>query len=189
MTTQNLKKTKNPKLVLLLLMIILLGPFGFAVMLIQKGNTHQFRLSNHGDLITPPKDIHSIATMQNQKLDGKWWLVYVPSDKCELACEDVLYDMRQIKTALGKNSERLGKLIITQGNCNKYCDPQLKQNKSKLVKVKLSTQEHSALFNSTADGLYIIDPRGYLMMHYEIDTPPKDILTDLKRLLKISKIG
>lgn len=189
MTTQNLKKTKHPKLVLILLTVILLGPFCFAVMLIQKGNIHQFRLSNHGDLITPPKDIHEIETLQNQKLDGKWWLVYVPSEKCELSCEGVLYDMRQIKTALGKDSERLGKLLITQTSCNKYCDKYLKQNASQLVKIKLSVQEHSRLFNNTADGLYIIDPRGYLMMHYEIDTPPKDILTDLKRLLKISKIG
>lgn len=189
MNTQPIRKAKFPKLTLLLLLIVLLGPFCFALMLIQKGDIHQFRLSNHGDLITPPQDIHRIAALKNQKLEGKWWLVYVPSEKCELGCEDILYDMRQIKTALGKDSNRLGKLLITQGGCSKYCDKFIKQNSIELVKIKLSPQDHSALFNITSDSLYLIDPKGYLMMHYEIDTPPKDILTDLKRLLKISKIG
>ncbi len=39
------------------------------------------------------------------------------------------------------------------------------------------------------DGIYIIDPNGNLVFHYAIVTNPKDILQDLKRLLKVSQIG
>jgi len=38
-------------------------------------------------------------------------------------------------------------------------------------------------------GIYIIDPNGNLVFRYAIVTNPKDILQDLKRLLKVSQIG
>ncbi|MEC7251173.1 MAG: hypothetical protein VXW10_08035, partial [Pseudomonadota bacterium] len=38
-------------------------------------------------------------------------------------------------------------------------------------------------------GIYIIDPLGNLVFYYATETPPKDILQDLKRLLKVSQIG
>jgi hypothetical protein len=34
-----------------------------------------------------------------------------------------------------------------------------------------------------------VDPLGNLMMSYPGDAPPKSILTDLERLLKLSHIG
>ncbi|HET9843104.1 MAG TPA: hypothetical protein VFP93_00435, partial [Gammaproteobacteria bacterium] len=36
---------------------------------------------------------------------------------------------------------------------------------------------------------YIVDPQGNIMMYYPGDLTMKSVLTDLKRLLKISKIG
>jgi cytochrome oxidase Cu insertion factor (SCO1/SenC/PrrC family) len=35
--------------------------------------------------------------------------------------------------------------------------------------------------------LYLIDPKGNAMMHFSVETPPKDILTDVKRLLRNSR--
>jgi cytochrome oxidase Cu insertion factor (SCO1/SenC/PrrC family) len=42
---------------------------------------------------------------------------------------------------------------------------------------------------SVPEGIYIIDPNGNLVFRYAIVTNPKDILQDLKRLLKVSQIG
>jgi hypothetical protein len=41
----------------------------------------------------------------------------------------------------------------------------------------------------TSGKLYVVDPLGNLMMSYPGDAPPKSILTDLERLLKLSHIG
>ena len=41
----------------------------------------------------------------------------------------------------------------------------------------------------TAGRLYIIDPRGNLMMSYPSGTNPSGIIKDLKRLFKYSSIG
>jgi hypothetical protein len=40
-----------------------------------------------------------------------------------------------------------------------------------------------------AHRLYIIDPLGNLMMSYEVDTNPREIYKDLKKLLRGSRIG
>jgi len=39
------------------------------------------------------------------------------------------------------------------------------------------------------EGIYIIDPIGNFVFRYGVDGNPKDVLSDLKRLLKMSQIG
>ena len=40
-----------------------------------------------------------------------------------------------------------------------------------------------------SDSLYIVDPLGNLMMRHDAAHTSKDLLTDLKKLLKLSHIG
>ena len=40
-----------------------------------------------------------------------------------------------------------------------------------------------------AHSLYIVDPLGNLMMRHDASHTTKDLLTDLKKLLKLSHIG
>ena len=40
-----------------------------------------------------------------------------------------------------------------------------------------------------ANALYIVDPLGNLMMRHDASHTTKDLLTDLKKLLKLSHIG
>jgi hypothetical protein len=40
-----------------------------------------------------------------------------------------------------------------------------------------------------AGRIYIVDPLGNLMMSYAPDAPPKALLQDLRKLLKLSHIG
>ena len=47
------------------------------------------------------------------------------------------------------------------------------------------TGELSAL----TEGIYIVDPIGNLVLHYPLSDAGKPVLTDLKKLLKLSQIG
>lgn len=38
-------------------------------------------------------------------------------------------------------------------------------------------------------GLLLVDPQGYMVTRYSLDLQPQGVLKDLKRLLKISKVG
>ncbi len=200
------KPSKNPKLVLFLFFLVLLGPILFAYVLLQKSNAHEFRMSNHGDLITPPRnitqvslyDINEKSNYSGEKLLGKWWLVYASPAKCQQTCHDILYNMRQIRTALGKDTPRLERLFLAHPECpTSVCQTYLSENYPDMQRVKIIQSDYDALFGNISHApsrdmvgeVYIIDPQGNIMMHYSADMEAKAILSDLKRLLKLSKIG
>ncbi len=183
-------KKAHPTLILFLFFLTLLGPFAFAVVLVQKGYAHQFRLKNHGDLITPVRNLAPVKEELAKTLAGKWWLVMVGPEQCYQGCQTTLYNMRQIRTALGKDAPRLERLFIHHPHCPiSICEQQFMEQYPEMRTIKLSLAEFERLFMNINGELYIIDPKGNLMMRYEPNSPPKDVLSDLKRLLKVSKIG
>lgn len=200
------KSTKSTKIIFLLFFAVLFGPIVFAYHLVQKGHANQFRLTNHGDLISPPVSITSTSfydltkkqDLPGKSLYGKWWLVYVSPSKCQQTCHDVIYNLRQIRTALGKDASRLERLFIAHPNCDmSVCETYLSESYPDMLRVKIAEQDFNTLFdaiNNPSDRemvgeIYIIDPKGNIMMHYAADAPSRDILSDVKRLLKVSKIG
>jgi len=39
------------------------------------------------------------------------------------------------------------------------------------------------------EGVWVVDPNGNLVLRYNLAQPPEDLLKDLRRLLKVSRIG
>ena len=54
-----------------------------------------------------------------------------------------------------------------------------------------STRDFFAKFPATepAHSVYVVDPLGNLMMRFDVRENPKGLLSDLKKLLKLSHIG
>ncbi|MFI4937509.1 MAG: SCO family protein [Candidatus Berkiellales bacterium] len=199
-------QSKHSKLILFLLIIIILGPIIFAWMLYHKGNHQQLRLSNEGDLISSPPNISSSNFFDLSKkesftgaiLKGKWWLVYVGPDKCYQECENTLYNLRQVRLALGKNTERVDRLFIPHPDCAvNVCEQFLNEFYPDMRRAKMDQVEFNHLFKPISNPIdremvgeiYIVDPHGNVMMHYSAESEANAILSDLKRLLKVSKIG
>lgn len=207
MSTQiSSKASKRPRVILFLFFLILMGPVILAYLLVQKGGAHQFRLTNHGDLITPPVSINATkildlatkAPLTETSLQGKWWLVYVGPSKCQQSCHDIIYNLRQIRTALGKDASRVERLFIAHPACEKsVCETYLRESYPDMLRTSLESNDFAHLFDPISHAatreivgeIFILDPRGNIMMHYAADALPKDILSDVKRLLKVSKIG
>lgn len=199
-------KTRHSKLVVGLMLIIILGPMLFAWVLYLKGNRQQLRLSNHGNLITPPPSIthlHFFDPKTRQpfapkSFQGKWWIAYVGAPLCYQECQNTLYSLRQLRLALGKDQSRLERLYIPHPHCpTNVCESLRATLYPDMQHAALNQEEFEALFaplynpvgTQTQGALYLIDPQGYLIMHYPVEIETKDILSDLKRLLKVSKIG
>ncbi|MBS0286516.1 MAG: SCO family protein [Proteobacteria bacterium] len=197
---------KNPKLILFLFFLVIAGPFLFAYMMLQKAERHQMRTTNHGDLITPPVNISKVglynigdkSAFKSEKLAGKWWLVYASPAKCQQTCHETIYNMRQIRTALGKDATRLERLFVAHPECpQSVCETYLRENYPDMPRVGIAPSEYEILFNQISNSaaremvgeVYIIDPKGNIMMHYDADMEAKAILSDIKRLLRASKIG
>jgi len=206
MNTPSASPAKHSRLILLLILAVVIGPFLFAWVLVKRADLHEFKTTNHGDLIpSPPNvsqhnfyDFNDKTTTSGKKLLGKWWLVYVGPQKCYQECQEVLYNLKQLHVALGKDSSRLDRLFIPHPNCpNDLCEVFLSEYYPDLTRAKFESKDFKALFtyptlaleNETLGDIYIIDPLGNVMMHYSPEMEPKSILSDLKRLLRTSKIG
>ena len=159
---------------------------------------------NRGELIQPVRPLPESVLLDgaDQQLDakflrGKWTLAYVGAGSCDARCMEALTLTRQARLALGKDSERVQRVFFVTSDC---CNQQyLSTAQADLLIARLdeaSDREFLALFPGTgstpasaAGRIYIIDPLGNLMMSYAPTAPPKGLLEDLKKLLKLSRIG
>jgi len=158
------------------------------------------RSANHGKLIQPAVAVGDIAfsridnkPFQLQTPAGKWVLLFI-SPACENGCRDMLWNMRQVRLALGRDRERVRRILLLSGpEPTEQTKPIRKSYPD--MKVGIATPLQRRTLNkrlgrpedSTLNGLYVVDPRGDLMMRYAPDTTPEDMLEDLQRLLKISE--
>jgi len=141
--------------------------------------------TNHGTLIEPPRPLAAPV------FHGKWSLVYIGSGDCDADCRASLYFMRQTHLGLGESASRVQRLFLATGRC---CAVDLQHAYPDLIRVDQSGAAGSALLASfpsdaRATTLFIVDPRGNLMMRYDARSAPKGLLLDLKQLLQLSSIG
>lgn len=121
-------------------------------------------------------------------LKGKWVMVYVGSGSCPKVCQDLLYYMRQTRTAQGKEMDRIERLWILSDNA--VPSEGLQQDHAGLLYLK-PLQSTERLFAGAAQGncLYMVDPLGHLMMRWPQNPDPRKMIKDIKHLLKASQIG
>lgn len=169
--------------------------------------------ANRGTLVQPPRRLDdqalrdsSGATVEYADLEPRWTMVVpVAGGRCDQACETSLYTTRQIQLAMGKDFTRLRRLYLsdTPATDTLLVVPQLSDGQPTpdnfaqyLAKehhgvqdMVLSTEGLQTLFpEQSADRgtWYLIDPEGWVMMSYTEQVPYKDVITDLKFLLKNS---
>jgi cytochrome oxidase Cu insertion factor (SCO1/SenC/PrrC family) len=125
-------------------------------------------------------------------LREKWALVYVGGGQCDDACKSSLYFMRQTRLSLNNEMTRVARVFLATGQC---CDQTfLETEHAGLVTLDASGPEAADLLatfpaQDREHSLYIIDPLGNVVMRYDTRDTPKGLLTDLKKLLKLSHIG
>lgn len=157
--------------------------------------------ANRGQLITTPISISSLdlkSQFDKQTLPKKWLLLYIITQDCDQDCAEQLYYMRQVRTALGKDRERVERLIvIPEGMATpllqpllhgKYAGTQQWQIKSAVLKnLGQKLPPTQTVFSKGA--LFIVDPLGNIVLFYAPPFKPRDWLRDLRRLLAVSQIG
>lgn len=169
----------------------------FSDSLIPQGRT------NNGTLILPPLDIKDWGLASNlpTKIEGekgKWRLIVLGEGECNPVCQEALFKIRQVNTALGREAKRVEhgyvelkvELDTELANLIKQEHPNLQisfgdKNKA-MHSIDQKLNGSDALKNSY---IFIMDPLGNIMMYYTSESIGRDILDDMKKLLKVSKIG
>ena len=157
------------------------------------------RSVNHGELITPVRPL--AAAHLQPVMDGaapaelfhrKWSLVYLGDGRCQSACRQALYVMRQTRLSLNAEMDRVDRVFLATSQC---CDREfLAHEHPGLLVLDATGSAASSLLgvfpnNEREQSLFIVDPLGNLMMRYDVRQNPKGLLQDLKKLLSLSHIG
>jgi len=160
--------------------------------------------ASKGDLIDPARPLPAIAlpTMDGQTtgpafLRGKWTMLYVGDGLCDDRCRKALYLMRQSRTALNKDMDRVQRVFLVTSRC---CDRAfLAAEHPDLIVAQIGDTAAGRLLEpfptyggeplAAAGRIYLVDPLGNLLMSYAPTAPDKALLADMKKLLRLSHIG
>jgi cytochrome oxidase Cu insertion factor (SCO1/SenC/PrrC family) len=201
--------------VLLLLALVFFAPLLLAFVLYYGSSWRPIGRTNHGALIEPartlplavlpqvaPVPAATAATVGNAAasdppaaadvLTGKWSLVYLGRGDCDAECRNTLYFMRQTHLGLANLIPRVQRVFLVTGEC---CDRDyLAQQQPNLITLNAEVAAGAPLLaqfppERRASTIFVVDPRGNLMMRYDAHDDPKGLRNDLKKLLALSHIG
>ena len=185
---------KSARLQLLLIAAVFFGPLLVAAWLYYGGYfAENLGRSNHGALLEPIINLGD-ELPDSQLLDYSeegWLLLYASDQACAEECRDALYTIRQSRKMLGKEMDRLGRVFL-----HGTTPPDtvfLAAEHAGLITIEDASLS-SLLKNKRppelpAGGYYLIDPLGNLVLYFRPDIEPSDMVRDIKRLLKLSRIG
>jgi cytochrome oxidase Cu insertion factor (SCO1/SenC/PrrC family) len=187
-----------------LLVLIFLAPV-FVAWVMHYAGQRPSGTTNRGILVHParplelPADIRSGDRSLNEYLRGKWTLVYIGEADCDAVCSDSLYKMRQSRLAQNENMRRVQRLYLISGDEISPATAGLLEAEYPALDVvalppaRLGEFARDFAIDDTpvvqAGRIYIVDPLGNLMMYYPPGADARDLLKDLQKLLKYSKIG
>ena len=157
--------------------------------------------ANQGALLDPPLAFGELGAVdaagQNAQLAGErplWRILLPAADGCDEACRELLHYTRQIHTAMGKYRGRIERVMLASSPI----DPALVAEYPALNLLYTSPSGLDALAGAplVADAAaaetpavpayYLVDPAGWIILAYGADADGKDIMADLKFLLKNS---
>ncbi len=123
--------------------------------------------------------------------DGHWVLLYANPGACDAACEHSLYTLRQSRRMLGEDMDRLVRVFLHGDTPPDTLF--LSGEHEGLVALQdaglealLSGKKPAGL---SAQGYFLIDPLGNLVMYFEPGIDPAVMVEDIEHLLELSRIG
>jgi cytochrome oxidase Cu insertion factor (SCO1/SenC/PrrC family) len=174
------------RLVLLLIAAMFLSSFGIAAFLRFTG-WQPAHSKNFGELLQPPRDL---SAQQLLRADGQpypwnpeantWRIVVAPAADCQQACVALLDTLHRVWESEGRQADRVD--VLWFGAL-----PAGAPGFRKLVPMRRNAAVDAALPEAaTRDAIpvYLIDPSGFLVMHYRAGVDPADLRKDLGKLIK-----
>jgi len=151
--------------------------------------------ANFGELLLPPAAVTTQrfdrpggGTFAFAELAGRWALVASDSGACPKACREKLTTLRQVRLALGRNAARVERVYVVDDlqRPEEALLDQFEGTRVALTPAGLTLPPGAA--NDRAH-VYLVDPRGNVMMRWPAGADRRRMLGDLQRLLKASQIG
>lgn len=185
-------------------MLVVLLPMVIAYVVFYTGIGMPTRTINKGDLVSPPQLIRELPLQADGGLawdlhgQPKKWRLLIPGYReCNEQCKKNLYLTRQVHIRLAEKSarvERLYLLLDDQQSLTQVTRDFLTTEHPHVPVVQLAEQDFKSMLartdlpaNALAEGRYfLMDQEGFIMMSYTPQHDGKELLDDIKRMLKYS---
>ena len=184
---------KKGRLQFLAIALVFFGPLGVAAWMYFGHLGAPEGRSNHGALLEPIVSLGD-GVPESRILevgDGTWMLLYSNQGPCDDACREALYKGRQSRTMLGREMERVQRVFLHGESAPDTLF--IAAEHQGLITIEdaslaglLENKRPAAL---PAGGYFLIDPLGNLVMYFRPDIEPRDMVDDIKHLLRLSRIG
>jgi cytochrome oxidase Cu insertion factor (SCO1/SenC/PrrC family) len=130
------------------------------------------------------------TAFQLSQLRGKWVLLMADSARCNEACQRKLITLRQLRLTQGKEMERIERTWLISDDAVPSAALMSDYRGTWLVRAAASELlKRLPAERPLAEYIYLIDPRGNLVLRYGPDAEPGKMIKDLTRLLNTSRIG
>lgn len=189
--------TQKPRgqLKLLAIFAVVIGPILVAGIMAKTGFVPQSN-TNRSDLVEPQIQLEDWQLNAEPVGYGSPWRILVSSPQdCLDDCMALLHEARQINVALGREAGRVTHMLALADKPSSELQARLE---AEYPRLEQSTLNAAAYQNSLSNHpqqwqegpqLWVVDPLGRVVLHQEADEPGKQLLDDLKHLLKVSKVG
>ncbi|MGG7648775.1 hypothetical protein ACQ4OB_12175 [Pseudomonas sp. ES4] len=193
MNPPSMSEAKSPvsrrkgRLQLLLILLGVIGPMILATGMYKLQFWVPEGRSYHGELIGNGQ---TRADLGVQAQEDRWQILVTAPKDCSVDCQQLVYLARQIQIGLGRDAGRASHALAMAQPLSSEYDAKLTREYPQLQRYPLSlTEFHKTAGDKAVPQLWIIDPHGNLVLRYDPTVKGKDLLNDLRHLLKLSNIG
>ncbi len=178
-----MRSVQRSRMMLIMLVLVFALPAMIAKLVLMNG-WYQAGVTNRGEWF-PPQTYLQNYNQTNPFLNKTWQLVYLQPQDCQALCQQELHLLNQSYQALGKYRQRVTPVVWHQGS------PDMPQDA--MAHLMMSPELQSLV---APGDFVIVDPLGQVIMkysHQDQETPlwqlGKNMLADLRKLLKLSRVG
>ncbi len=178
---------RKDRLQLLLILLGVIGPMILATGMYKLQFWVPEGRSYHGELIGNGQ---TRANLGVQAQEDRWQLLVTAPKECSVDCQQLVYLARQVQIGLGRDAGRASHALAAAQPLNSDYDAKLTREYPQLQRYPMDLTTFSKTTgDQTVPQLWIIDPHGNLVLRYDPTVKGKDLLNDLRHLLKLSNIG
>ncbi|MBE8590858.1 hypothetical protein IQK56_07895 [Pseudomonas sp. MAFF 301449] len=172
---------------LLLILLMVIGPMVLATFMYKLQFWVPDSRSYHGEMIGNGQTRADIGVQADEQ---RWQLLVTAPTACAADCQQLVYLARQLQIGLGRDASRASHALASAQLVGADYETRLKAEYPQLQRYALDVSTFTK--NAAAPGdaqLWIVDPHGNLVLRYDAKVKGKDLLNDLRHLLKLSNIG
>jgi hypothetical protein len=174
-------------------MIMVLGAFILPIVLAKLAltqNWFDYGVTNKGTLVENELTLEKLG-LEQSSLQKSWLVIYSLPQHCDAHCEQTLLSVNNSYVALGREMPRVKRVALSPNPLSEQQTERLTQNSWTIISTPSPVKSILPLSQ-----VLVVDPLGNVVLSHK---PPenddaqamfgKEILADMKKLLKYSRVG